>query len=279
MSDDKRIGRFRLGRELSHNPTGRIVYHAFDDDRNRQVSIEVLHEHTPPEQADAFFVQARSFSKLKHPNLVRCFDYGRTDEGRYYMVSELIEGFTLRERVRKTSLTYDDTARMLATIAQALHHVHENGLIHGNLHLGNISLEADTGKPYVTGFGLPYRENDGMTFGNPSHVSPEQVRGDIHLLDGRSDVYSLGIMLYELLTGKRPFQGNISELINQITSVDAVPPRKLNGDIPVELDRICLKTLAKRASDRYSTASELAADLVRWQSPPMWRWLPRFMRR
>ena len=275
MPDAKRIGNFRLDTVLNRKAYGSFVYLASDD--HCHVAIEVLDERVPPDQADGFLVQARCLSKLNHPNLLRYIDYGRTEDGRYYTVSEFIQGITLRERVRKETVTFDESARLLATVAQTLHYAHEQGFLHRNLHLGSVLLETNLGKPYVTDFGLPYLGDDGVVLGNPSHLSPDLVRGDYHLVDGRTDVYSIGIMLYELLAGQRPFRGGGIELINQIISAKPLPPRELNGDIPVELNRICLKALAKRASDRYSTAAELANDLVNWQTRSKW-WWPKLRR-
>ena len=273
---EKRIGNFRLERELSRNSHGSVVYLAFDG--LCHTAIEVLNEHVPPVQENEFLIQARCFSRMNHPNLLRYIDYGRTDDGRYYAVSEFIEAITLRERVRKEKITFDESARLLAAVAQALHYVHEHGILHYNLHLGSILLEANSGKPYVTDFGFPYLGNDdSIIIGNPSHLSPELVSGDSPL-DGRSDVYSIGIMLYELLAGQRPFRVGGGNLIDQIISAKPLPPRELNGDIPVELNRICLKALAKRASDRHATAAELANDLVNWQTPSKW-WWPKLRRR
>ncbi len=273
MSDAQRIGNFRLDKVLSRTAYGNFVYLASDD--HCHVAIEVLDDRVPPDQAESFLINARCLSKLNHRNLLRYIDYGRTEDGRYYTVSEFIQGITLRERVRKETIAFDESARLLATVSQTLHYVHEHGILHRNLHLGSILLEANSGKPYVTDFGFPFLGDDGIVIGNPSHLSPELVRGDYHLVDGRTDVYSIGIMLYELLAGQRPFRGGGVELINQIFSTKPSPPRDLNGDIPVELNRICLKAIAKRASDRYSTAAELANDLVNWQTPSKW-WWPKF---
>ncbi|MEI8020535.1 MAG: serine/threonine-protein kinase, partial [Schlesneria sp.] len=260
MSDAQRIGNFRLEKVLSRTAYGSFVYLASDD--HGHVAIEVLNDHMPPVEAERFIINSRCLSKLNHPNLLRFIDCGRTEDGRYYTVSEFIQGITLRERVRKETIAFDESARLLAIVAQTLHYLHEQCLLHRNLHLGSILLEVHTGKPYVTDLGLPNCWDDGAVIGNPSHLSPEVVRGDYPLVDGRSDVYSVGIMLYELLAGQRPFRVGEGDLINQILSAKPSPPRDLNGDIPVELNRICLKALAKRASDRYSTAEDLANDLV-----------------
>src|SRR5205814_1843804 len=154
-----------------------------------------------------------------------------------------------------------------AAIADALHHSHKQGLFHRDVKSSNILLDR-TGKPYLADFGLAQREEDfgrGIGFaGTPAYMSPEQARGEGHRVDGRTDIFSLGVVLYELLTGRRPFRGETcEELLEQILVVEARPPRQIE-DIPQELERICLKALSKRPTERYTTAGDLADDLRRF---------------
>ncbi|WP_166822451.1 protein kinase domain-containing protein [Thalassoroseus pseudoceratinae] len=272
--DSHQIGRYRVVRLLGEGAFGR-VWLAEDVELQRRVAIK---EPRPerfqkPEDAEAYLTEARTVAKLDHPHIVPVYDMGRTDDGSVYVVSKFIPGQTLEDRIEQDRPAANLSAQLLATIAQALQHAHDRRLIHRDLKPANILLEEDTGTPYVTDFGLAIREDDflaeGHIAGTPAYMSPEQARGEGHRLDGRSDIFSLGIVFYELLTGRRPFHGSSAyELMVQISSTEPRPPRELDDSVPVELERICLKSLSKRASDRYAKAAELADDLLHWQQGP-----------
>src|SRR5262249_27850489 len=154
-----------------------------------------------------------------------------------------------------------ETVELVATVAEALHHAHQQGLVHRDIKPGNLLLDRG-GKPFVADFGLALREQDvgrGPRYaGTPAYMSPGQARGEGHRVDGRSDIFSLGVVFYLLLTGRRPFQAaSREELLEQITNRDVRPPRQWDDTIPMELERVCLKALAKRASERYTTAKDL----------------------
>lgn len=162
---------------------------------------------------------------------------------------------------------------MIATVAEALEHAHQQRLIHRDIKPANILIEESTSRPYVADFGLAIREEDYLRdprlAGTPAYMSPEQARSEGHRLDGRSDIFSLGVVLYELLTGKRPFLGSTAhESLHLVITAEPVPPREHDALIPAELERICLKALSKRASDRYSSGAEMAEDLVYWRQGP-----------
>ena len=227
-SDPVNIGRYRVVRLLGRGGFGR-VYLAHDDELDRDVAVKVpnIDRITAPEDLESFLVEGRILAKLEHPNIVPVYDAGRAEDGLCYVVSKFLEGSDLKERILEGRPPFQESAELVAAVADALHYAHTKGLVHRDIKPANILLD-DKGKPCVADFGLALREEDfgrgaGMA-GTPVYMSPEQARGEGHRVDGRSDIFSLGVVFFELLTGRRPFKGDsIADLVDQITSCRTSP--------------------------------------------------------
>jgi len=239
----------------------------------RQVAIKVpsLRLLASQDARDQFLSEARSVARLQHEGIVRAYDFGLEADGMCYIVYEFIEGTNLRERIRPeriaaAALVPDEAARIVAQLAEALHYAHLQGLVHRDVKPANILLDRQN-KPRLTDFGLAVREEDlprerGRLAGTLPYMSPEQVRREGHHVDGRTDIYSLGVVLYELLCGRRPFEAKtVDELEDQILHREAKPPRQIKDSIPQELERVCLRALAKSVHDRYTTAKDMAEEI------------------
>lgn len=260
------IGRYRIEAVLGQGGFG-CVYLARDETLRRRVAVKVPHARHVATSADAapYLAEAQTLASLDHPHIVPVYDIGSTPEFPCYVVSKYVDGPDLAWFVAQGKMPTEQAAAIIAVVADALHYAHAQGLVHRDIKPHNILIDRQ-GVPYLSDFGLALREEDvgkGSGYaGTPAYWSPEQARGQGNRADGRADIFSLGIVLYELLTGRRPFGGDsIDELCQQILSRDTKPPRQFNDHIPRELEQICLKALSKSPADRYSTAKDLADDL------------------
>jgi serine/threonine protein kinase/tetratricopeptide (TPR) repeat protein len=261
------FGRYVVQRALGAGGFG-AVYLGHDTQLNRPVAIKVLsgtpgQQHTEDTPA---LDEARRLARLRHPGIVGVHDIG-IQEGQVYIVSDYLEGPSLDRWLRDNRPTWAESARIAAAVADALAYSHSQLVVHRDVKPANILLTAERA-PVLVDFGLALDESHmgggekGVVSGTPWYMSPEQVGGAAHRIDGRTDVYSLGVVLYEMLTGRLPFRAtDFAELSRQVRDDEPQPPRQLVRDVPPELERACLKALAKRQQDRYTTAGDFAEDL------------------
>src|SRR5262245_51168848 len=263
-----------FGRYAVHSVLGRggfgTVYLGHDRQLDRAVAIKVLRGDAgaAEEEIHRFLQEARRLARLNHPGIVTIHDVG-VQQGQPYIVSEFIPGTSLRHWLSSNRPTWQQAVRIVAAVADALGHAHAQLTIHRDVKPANILLNDDQ-NPVLVDFGLGLDESAaagselGLVSGTPTYMSPEQVAGEAHRIDGRTDIYSLGVVLYEMLCRRPPFRASdTQELIRQVRDDEPQPPRQLVRDLPRDLERVCFKALAKRMKDRYTTATDFAEDLRR----------------
>ncbi|MDB5335403.1 MAG: stkP 5 [Planctomycetaceae bacterium] len=261
------IGRFRIEKLLGKGAFGRVYLGIDDGFLQRRVAIKVPVKERLVDRSvrQNYLSEARILASLDHPHIMPVHECGDLADGTVFLVSKYVEGADFHALLRKKALTIADSVRIIISMARALHHAHHLGLVHRDIKPQNILVDQQ-GHAYLADFGLALTDDDfgvGARFvGTPSFMSPEQARGEGHRVDGRSDLFSLGGVLYKALTGHDPFRGrSMEEILDQIATADPRPLRMWNDRVSRELERICLKALAKRAADRYQTAADFGDDL------------------
>ena len=265
----QQFGRYVVRSHLGRGAFGDI-YLAHDPEIDRLVALKVprAERFASPAAFDGFLREARIAARLDHPGIVKVYDVNR-DSGKLVIVLEYVEGRTLADAIASKQFSCAQTVSLVVEIANAVNDANEAGLVHRDLKPSNVLIDR-TGRSRVTDFGLAIHEDaqhlhNLKSAGTPAYMAPEQVRGETHRLDGRTDQWSLGVILYEMLTGRRPFVGTTRlELFDEIKHRNPKPPRQIIPSIPPELERICLKCLSQRMPDRYTTLGDLADDLQHW---------------
>ncbi len=267
------IGDYELLEELGRGGMG-VVYKARQGKLRRLVALKMIlaGEYAGERELARFRTEAEAVARLQHPNIVQIFEVGEHD-GHPYFSLEFVDGGSLAQKLDGTPLPPQQAARLVETLARAMHAAHQAGVVHRDLKPANVLLTSD-GTPKITDFGLAKRldgdagqTQSGAIMGTPSYMAPEQASGKSKEIGPAADTYALGAILYECLTGRPPFKASTPlDTVLQVVSDEPVPPRKLQSKTPRDLDTICLKCLQKAPGKRYATAAALAEDLRRFQA-------------
>lgn len=245
-----------------------VVYRAYDPQIDRQVALKVLREDRVTSEAfvQRFLKEAKAIGRLSHPNIVTVYDVGQ-DHGTIYIAMELLEGMPLNKKVQEKTLTLSEIVNIGIQMAETLGYAHQKGIVHRDVKPSNILLQSN-GQIKITDFGIAHIEDPssavqtqaGEILGTPAYMSPEQVLS--RPVDGRSDLFSVGIILYELSTGKRPFGGeNIAAIFHSITHHHPPEPSQVNPNIPKKLSQTIMRCLKKEPEERFETGQALARAL------------------
>jgi eukaryotic-like serine/threonine-protein kinase len=267
MTDTKKLGKFEVRRELGKGAMG-VVYEGYDPMIERTVAIKTIRAENlqgddAQEQLARFRREAQAAGKLTHPNIVSIYDFG-IDDGTYYIAMEFVKGRELQEILNKNErFGMAGVVQVMTQLLDALDYSHRNGVVHRDIKPANIII-LDDGTVKVADFGIARTESSnltqvGMVLGTPSYMSPEQFMGQT--VDGRSDLFSAGVILYQLLTGEKPFTGSLTTIMHKVLQEQPLPPSTLNVQVPPTFDAVVQKALAKRPDERFQTGREFAAAI------------------
>lgn len=272
----RQVGRYQVRARVGAGAFG-AVYRAHDPQLDREVALKVPHPGAlaDPKAVERFLREARAAARLRHPSVVPLYDAGR-DGDVSYLAAAFIDGHTLAEKTAEARLPFRRAAEVVRALAEGLAYAHKQGIVHRDVKPANVLLDAQ-GRPHLTDFGLAYRQGmaerltqDGALLGTPAYMAPEQAAGPGGEPLPASDQYSLGAVLYELLCGRTPFSGPAEVVLANILRQDPAPPRRVNPNVPRDLETVCLKALARRPEQRYPSCQDLADDLRRWlESEPI----------
>lgn len=266
------FGRYRVQHVLGKGAFG-AVYLGLDEQLDRRVAIKTPRIDAGSEKAQQeFLAEARQLAKLNHPGIVSVYDIG-IDHSQCYIVSNFLDGPSLDRWLKDNRVSWQQAVQVAIQLAEALAHAHSHRVVHRDLKPANVIM-TDGMTPVIVDFGLALSDAQltgahlGIIAGTPSYMAPEQARGEGHRIDGRTDIYALGVILYRMLTRQLPFQSrNVSELLRQVQEDDPQPPRQLVPDLPKEVERVCLKAMARSVRHRYTTAGDMAEELQHLLNP------------
>ncbi len=267
----EQFGRYRIERELGRGGMG-AVFLAHDGQLDRKVALKIpfFKDDDDGEAVARFYREARAMATVHHANLCPVYDVGQFEQW-HFLTMSFIDGESLAAFLKQTGeMSVNGAVTLLKTVALAVQKAHDAGIVHRDLKPANIMLTRDH-EPVIMDFGLARRQKageveltqSGAVIGSPAYMAPEQVEARHHEIGPATDVYAMGVILYQMVTGKRPFEGSMASIFGQIVSRVPDAPSKLRGDLPAEIDRICLKAISKLPSQRHTSAREFAADLSR----------------